>query len=60
VFDLYASREQELLAYLREAQAAAAVGNVDGVLRTQAKVYAVLVDIIGDQTQQVLRFLHHK
>ncbi|MDD5395030.1 MAG: hypothetical protein PHE17_18580 [Thiothrix sp.] len=51
----YSSREQKLLACLREAQAAAAVGNVDGVLRMQADAYNVLSGIVGNQTQQVLK-----
>ena len=55
---LYISREQELLACLRDAQFAAAVGNIDGVLRMQAKTYAVLSEIAGEQTQQVLRLCY--
>ena len=52
---LYISREQELLACLRDAQFAAARGDIDSVLKMQAKVYLLLSAIIGEQTQQVLR-----
>ncbi|OQX03405.1 MAG: hypothetical protein BWK73_39650 [Thiothrix lacustris] len=52
---LYISREQELLACLRDAQFAAAIGNIDSVLKMQANIYQLLSEIVGEQTQQVLR-----
>lgn len=54
----YTRREQELLEHLREAQIAATVGDLRGVLDAQAKVHAILSRIIGEQTQQVLRIVY--
>lgn len=54
----YTRREQALLEYLREAQVAATVGDLAGVLNAQANVYAALSGIIGEQTQQVFRIVY--
>ncbi|MDX9987391.1 MULTISPECIES: hypothetical protein [Thiothrix] len=54
----YTRREQVLLEHLREAQIAATVGDLPGVLDAQSKVYATLSSIIGEQTQQVLRVVY--
>ena len=51
----YLSREQELLAYLREAERAATVGDIRGMLEMQAKVHSILMGIIGNQTQWAFR-----
>jgi 5-methylcytosine-specific restriction endonuclease McrBC regulatory subunit McrC len=51
----YARREQALLEHLRQAQVAATVGNLSGVLQAHTHVYDVLVSILGEQTQEVLR-----
>lgn len=51
----YASREQELLAYLREAERASTSGDIGGMLKMQAKVHNSLISIIGNQTQRAFR-----
>ncbi|GEM_PF-7031385 len=51
----YLSREQELLAYLREAERAATAGDIRSMLKMQAKIHHILMDIIGNQTQLAFR-----
>lgn len=55
----YASREQELLAYLREAERAASAGEIGDMLKIQARLHSILMGIIGNQTQQAFR-VHYR
>lgn len=51
----YASREQELLAHLREAERAATAGELGSMLEMQARLHNILIAIIGNQTQRAVR-----
>lgn len=54
----YVCREQELLAYLREAERAATAGELGSMLKMQARLHNILIAIIGNQTQRAIRKAH--